>query len=72
MVNQAIKLYSEDKNLPEDKSKFEFFNEKASIHSGTTAYLARVCIENLLKYSTPTGAASFYACPTPDVNCKIS
>lgn len=72
MVNQAIALYSEDKNLPKDKSKAAFFNEKPSIHSGTTAYLSRVCIENLLKYSPLTGSASFYAPQEPDVNCKIS
>lgn len=72
MVNQAISLYCEDKNLPKEKAKLDFFNEKPSIHSGTTAYMSRVCIENLLKYSTPTGSASFYGSSSPDVNCKIS
>lgn len=71
MVKEAIKLYGEDKNLPQT-SNVDFFNEKQSIHSGTTAYLARVCIENLLKFTNYSGALSFYTTTPPDVNCKIS
>jgi hypothetical protein len=72
MVNQAIELYCLDKNKTGPKAKAAFFNEKPSIHSGTTAYLSRVCIENLLKYSSLVGSASFYNTAPPDVSCKIS
>ena len=73
MVNESVELYCVDKKLVyNSKSKALFFNEKPSIHSGTTAYLSRVCIENLLKYSSLIGAASFYNTEPPDVSCKIS
>lgn len=71
MVEQAIEMYCTDKNLP-PSSKLAFFNEKPSINSGTTSYLARVCIEYLLKCSHPTGSASFYTNYLPETVCKIS
>ena len=71
MVNQAIDLYCIDKKLP-SSSRMSFFNERASITSGTTAYLSRVCIENLLDCSNTTGAASFYTTFSAETTCKIS
>ena len=53
MVDQAIILYCNDNKLPVNKeSRIAFFKEKSSINSGTSAYLSRVCIEQLLKSST--------------------
>jgi hypothetical protein len=53
MVDQAITLYCNDNKIPVNKeSRMTFFKEKSSINSGTSAYLSRVCIEQLLKSST--------------------
>lgn len=71
MVNQAIELYCKDKKLP-SSSKTAFYNERPSITIGTTAYLSRVCIENLLDCSHRTGSASFYTIFPKDTTCTLS
>ena len=70
MVNQAIMLYCADRKLP-PSSKTAFFNEKASINSGTSAYLSRVCIEYLLKSSNTGQPPNSSANQLAD-SCKLS
>ncbi len=65
MINQAIDRYCKDHKLPLANTT-AFFSENASIYTGTSAYLARVCIENLINYSKQSST------DTVDTNCTIS
>ena len=70
MVDQAMERYCAENKIPIiDKSLF--FSEKSSIYSGTSAYLARVCVENLLNYSKKADFGSDMLEST-DLNCQVS
>ena len=68
MVDQAMERYCIEHKLPLS-NKNSFYFEKPSIYTGTSAYLARVCGENLLNFTNKIGLE--YDWDT-ESNCHVS
>jgi hypothetical protein len=68
MVDQAMERYCLENKLPLS-SKSSFFSVNSSIYSGTSAYLARACVENLINFSSKSVIENENE---SELNCQVS
>ena len=68
MVNQAMERYCLENKLSLN-NKSTFYSVNSSIYSGTSAYLARVCIENLINFSSKSLVENENE---SELNCQVS
>ena len=70
MVDAAMERYCIEHKLPLS-SKASFYTEKPSIYSGTSGYLARVCVDNLINF-IEKAELDFTTESEAESNCQVS